>query len=58
MAQLLNKFLDDECGATAIEYAMIAMIVGLGIIGSLQGLPEGFNGIMNNASAGLSTASE
>jgi len=31
----LKTFLADESGATAIEYALIAALIGLGIIGGL-----------------------
>ena len=53
MIRMLKAFLADADGATAIEYAMIAAIMGLGIIVGLQGLADGFNGIMNNVSSNL-----
>jgi len=38
MKTLFTRFVKDESGATAIEYGLIAAIVGVGIILSLQGL--------------------
>jgi len=44
-----KSFLKDQCGATAIEYALVAMFIGLAIIsaGSTVGteLANVFNGI-------------
>lgn len=48
----LKRFWRDESGATAIEYAMIASIVGLGIVVGLtnieDALTETFNNMSNN----------
>jgi pilus assembly protein Flp/PilA len=48
----INKFLKDESGATAIEYALIASIVGLGIIVGLTNMKDAlvvfFNNMSNN----------
>jgi pilus assembly protein Flp/PilA len=38
MRQLLAKFLDDESGATAIEYAIIAAGIGVVIVASANGI--------------------
>ncbi len=32
MKSLFNRFVQDESGATAIEYGLIAAIIGVGII--------------------------
>ena len=56
MNRVLKQFYADELGATAIEYALIALIVGLGIIVGLQGLPVALNGVMNNVSTNLDAA--
>jgi pilus assembly protein Flp/PilA len=52
---LLNKFVNDESGATAIEYGLIAALISVGIIlaatalgGSLGNL---FNGISDKLGA-------
>jgi len=36
MAKLVKSFIFDEGGVTAIEYALIAALIGVFIIGSLQ----------------------
>lgn len=41
MTNIFSRFLKDESGATAIEYGLIAAIVGVGIIASLQSLKGG-----------------
>ena len=37
-------FCKDESGATAIEYGLLAALIGVGIIGSVKGLGSGTNG--------------
>ena len=46
----LWNFLKDDSGATAIEYALIASIVGLGIILGLTNLEAALTGTFNNMS--------
>jgi pilus assembly protein Flp/PilA len=55
---MISRFMNDESGATAIEYGLIAAIVGVGIIVGLQNLKNGlsdtFTGIqtkLNDANA-------
>ena len=50
MRRLLTKFISDECGATAIEYALIAMGISIVIV-------AGVNGVGTNLSATFSTVS-
>jgi pilus assembly protein Flp/PilA len=38
MKKTIASFVNNESGATAIEYALIAAIVGIGIISALQSL--------------------
>lgn len=54
MARLCRAFLDDESGATAIEYAVIAMIMAIGIIGSLTTLKTNLGTMYSNVAASLS----
>jgi pilus assembly protein Flp/PilA len=49
---LLN-FLRDERGATAIEYALIASLIGLVIIGAVSAIGDSLNGAFNDVAAGL-----
>ncbi len=44
----LTRFADDQSGATAIEYALIASIVAVGIIVGLGNLRDGLNTLFNN----------
>ncbi len=43
MKTFLARFAQDESGATAIEYGLIAAIVGVGIIAGLGNLKTGLN---------------
>jgi pilus assembly protein Flp/PilA len=38
MRRLFSKFLDDESGATAIEYCLIACGIAFAIIAAVQGI--------------------
>ena len=38
MRRLLTKFIDDEYGATAIEYALIAAGISIVIVASVNGI--------------------
>lgn len=49
----LKRFIRAEEGGTAIEYALIALIVGLGIINSLQLIPPALDAIWNTVVAAL-----
>jgi pilus assembly protein Flp/PilA len=40
MQNLFARFVSDESGATAIEYGLIAAIVGVGIIAALGDLKD------------------
>ena len=53
MNAILIPFLMDESGVTAIEYGLIAAIVGIGIIVGLTNLQTGLNTIFNNVNTNL-----
>ena len=40
---MISLFLRDETGATAIEYAIIAALISLGIISALYGVRDALN---------------
>lgn len=40
----LKAFVDDECGATAIEYGLLAALIAVAIIGAVTA----FGGAMSN----------
>jgi pilus assembly protein Flp/PilA len=45
MKSLFSRFIADESGATAIEYCLIAAIIGVGISASILGLRDSLTGI-------------
>jgi pilus assembly protein Flp/PilA len=47
MKSLFNRFVKNESGATAIEYALIAAIIGVGIVAALQSLKTQMNTTFN-----------
>ena len=51
MFKLLRKFRRNQSGATAIEYALIAAVVGIGILAGAQAL----KGDLNTKLTGLGT---
>ena len=54
MDAIISRFVKDESGATAIEYGLIAAIVGIGIIVGLGALRDGLNNLFNNVKTQLS----
>jgi pilus assembly protein Flp/PilA len=54
MKSLFSRFVKDESGATAIEYGLIAAIVGIGIIAALTNLRANLG---NTVGTNLSTVS-
>ena len=50
---LVARFFSDESGATAIEYGLIAAIIGVGIIASLQSLKNSLNTMFSQVNANL-----
>jgi len=53
---LLKQFGKDQSGATAIEYALIAAIVGIGIIVALQSMTAELNATFNSTTTDLANA--
>jgi pilus assembly protein Flp/PilA len=54
MVRLINRFLNDRSGATAIEYGLIAALVAVVIIAGLTSLGSSINGVMTNLAANVS----
>ncbi len=50
---ILARFVKDESGATAIEYGLIAAIVGVGIVTGLTTLKTGLNGLFSTVNTNL-----
>jgi len=53
MKTTMHRFAKDESGATAIEYGLIAAIVGIGIVVGLTQLQTGLNTLFGNVNTQL-----
>jgi pilus assembly protein Flp/PilA len=53
MGRLISKFLDDDSGATAIEYCLIAAGIGLVIITAVNGVGANLNTTFGTVSTQL-----
>ncbi|MTI43920.1 pilus assembly protein Flp/PilA [Roseibium hamelinense] len=56
MKSLLKRFVKDESGATAIEYGLIAAIIGVGLIAVLGLLSTDLSEIFSTIGSGLDNA--
>lgn len=54
MQAFVTRFLKNQSGSSAVEYAVIAAIIGLGIIASVGSIRDGLNNHFNNAKTELS----
>jgi pilus assembly protein Flp/PilA len=50
---MLKRFLKNEDGATAIEYGLIAALIGVAIIAAVTAVGTGLQGTFNEVSAKL-----
>lgn len=46
--KLFARFMKDESGATAIEYALLAGLIGVGIVAGTTTLGTSLDGFMND----------
>ena len=53
---MFKCFMNDEFGATAIEYGLIAAIVGVGLIASLGNLKTALQSTFNSVGTSMTTA--
>lgn len=53
---MFSRFMNDESGATAIEYGLIAAIVGIGIIAGLKQVSSALDGTFTKVQSELSAA--
>lgn len=56
MKNLFNRFVNDESGATAIEYGLIAALVAVAIIGALNALTGGLTTTFGTVTTALTGA--
>ncbi|MGD9967751.1 MAG: Flp family type IVb pilin [Hyphomonadaceae bacterium] len=50
---MLKRFLKNEDGATAIEYGLIAALIGVAIIAAVTAVGTGLTGTFNDVAAEL-----
>ena len=53
MRRLLARFVDDECGATAIEYCFIAAGISIVIVTAVNGIGSVLRGTFSDISSSL-----
>ena len=53
MRRLLERFVDDECGATAIEYCLIAAGLSIVIVTAVNGIGSSLSSKFNDISTSL-----
>ena len=53
MFEVLNVFVDDESGATAIEYALIVSLIAVFIIGAVSALGTSISSEFTEVGAGI-----
>ena len=53
LKRVFLRFLDDEAGATAIEYGLIAAGISLAIIAAVNGLGTNLNGVFSSVNSSL-----
>jgi len=56
MKRLLESFLRDETGATAIEYGLIAAGISVAIIAAVQALGTNIGATFNNVASTMANA--
>ncbi len=52
---LIIRFISDEAGAAALEYALILTILGIALIGSMNTLGDALNGVFENVTGQLTS---
>jgi len=56
MKQLFKQFMQEESGQDLIEYALVAALVGLGAVASMQGLANNIGNTFNSIGNSLTSA--
>ncbi|GGH25271.1 fimbrial protein [Alsobacter metallidurans] len=58
MTSIFKSFIQNESGATAIEYGLIAGLVAVGIITALSGLRNNLSTTFNNIGSKVNACSD
>jgi pilus assembly protein Flp/PilA len=56
MRQFISKFFGDRCGATAIEYGLIAALIAVAIVGGLTTVGTSLSGAFSSVATTVKTA--
>jgi pilus assembly protein Flp/PilA len=56
MKALLAKIITDDSGQDLIEYALVAALVGLGVVAAMKGLSNSIKGSFNGVGNSLTNA--
>ncbi len=56
MKTLLNRFVRDESGVTAIEYGLIAALISVVVIGALTAVGTSLNAVYTGINTALTAA--
>ncbi|MBT5051224.1 MAG: Flp family type IVb pilin [Rhodospirillaceae bacterium] len=56
MYTFINNFMNDESGATAIEYGLIAALVSVAAVGALTAMGDSLEGMFTKVSSTLDAA--
>jgi pilus assembly protein Flp/PilA len=56
MLSTIKRFIDDEQGATSIEYALIAILISVFIISAVSGVGDRVSDLFNTVDTTMSTA--
>ena len=54
--KIVNRFVNDESGATAIEYGLIAALISVGIIAAATTLGNGLSNLFNGIGGKLANS--
>jgi pilus assembly protein Flp/PilA len=54
--QIVNNLINDESGQDLIEYALVAALVGLGAVVSLQNVRTAIQGAFSSIASSLNTS--
>ena len=56
MQNVIARFVKDESGATAIEYGLLAALIGVGIVGGASVLRDNLGNTLNSVGGVMGTA--